>query len=380
MAESSPYRDDRTADERTLGASGGRELCVEISDVRVEDIDLEAQVLRARLSVRVRLDDVARVIDRALDADPHLLRRLPHHLVPTARHARATGTHDGTHDGTRNGVRDGTLRGWPRGGSPSWRPDLQHAGDLGAATGRTVRPGGSGGTGGPGGPGEEDVHTVPGHEVLDVEAHVGTDARPMAEQAAGHSAAPHPDAPARPYLASDQGTTPDPGPGRSTAPHLDGGPGRSTAPHPSGGPRPGLDPPPQEPPHSTHRARPRPATPSHPPAHHTPQGHAQPRPGRAPAEPGTETREGPPPWSSQAAPREPGRYRPGLDPPPDTEGTQPPRHAREAHGTPPGRRRTNGSGTDGGRGAGTGRLAENKAASGNGVSSRRLGGIAAGWS
>lgn len=467
---------------------------------------------QARATLRVRLDDVAHLIDHLLNAAPHLLDHLtpttatppPRHAFPTTTDTPSTPGASGTPSAARAGGAWGgrpmeggeVRRGWPRGGAPSWRPERKHAGDLGAATGRTIHHAA---------PGEEAPHTVPGHEVLDVEAHAGTAARPMTEQAARHSDASHPTPPTRPYFAPDEGTLPDESPTASPTPHelsrqardvmpspadrrsgsarpagQDPGPGRSRSPHTGVGPRPGLDPPPQEPSHPglAHRIpsqpgpRPQaPAQPAHAPhasaqrqpgrpapqagsrpqewtrPHVPPQGTAQPRPGRTPAPPDTEPegsarpdvpQEGTGrPWPGRStSPRAAGLYRPGLDPPPQphdqggiprptrsdhelrtaSDRTSPAasRAAGAAHSEEAGDRagavggagRVRGAGTTGtagaggsarteggagtgggpGRGRGTGGGAEaggvarNEAASGNGVASERLGGVAAGWS
>ncbi|MEU5864084.1 hypothetical protein ABZ815_23125 [Nonomuraea sp. NPDC047529] len=441
MSESSPHRDDRTPEERALGSDASAPACpspdgrlprardtstgpgapdvrLEISEVRVEELDVEGEDLHARLggtraraTLRIRLDDVAHLIDRLLDADPHFLDHLPASLP---RHAlRTAGTSapgtpaSAAHEagaamgrarepgtGVDRAREGGTPRDWPRGGAPSWRPGRKHAGDLGAATGRTVHhpP-----------PVEEPLHTVPGHEVLDVETHAGTDARPMTEQATRHGDVPRPTPPTRPYFAPDEGTTPDDPsditphepagttqygtraqrPGRTARPSptdglsrrprpsaQDPGPGRSKTPPTDVSPRPGLDPPPPEPPHPSlaHRIPAQPGPPPHAPPHHdrTPQGSAQPRPGRAPTPPG------------------PALYRPGLDPPPQSgrphDQARLPRHARSTREAPAGHDRATEPATKAGAGSGAGTVAENEGASGNRVASERLGGVAAGWS
>ncbi|MFI9590406.1 hypothetical protein [Nonomuraea sp. NPDC052265] len=474
MAESSPHRDDRTPEEQALGSespasacpspdgrlprardtstgAGAPDVCLEISEVRVEEFDEEGQDLHARLggtearaTLRVRLDDVAHLIDRLLHAAPHLLDHLPppprtpRHALPTTSETPTSGTPasgtpmsgtrtsaalgGGAGEGSaREGDReDRVRRDWPRGGAPSWRPGRKHAGDLGAATARTTHHAI---------PAEEAVHTVPGREVLDVETHAGTNARPMTEQATRHSGASRPTPPTRPYFAPDEGTTPEPPSSdqgampsptdrRSSppqAPDRDPGPGRSKTPHTNVGPRPGLDPPPPAPPHPSlaHRIPAQPGPPPHPSPQrdHTPRGTAQPRPGRTPASPDTAP-QGPAhpdatpeqanqPWSGGAtAPREPALYRPGLDAPPqsDQPHDQGSRHARGTREPQTRRDRTTesrtraGAGAGGGAGAGAGggggagagggggAVAENEGASGNGVASERLGGVAAGWS
>ncbi|MEU1387595.1 MULTISPECIES: hypothetical protein [unclassified Nonomuraea] len=467
MAESSPYRDDRTPEEQALGSDASAsarpnpEVCLEISEVRVEETGPQGRApgaprggAQARATLRVRLDDVAHLIDHLLNAAPHLLDHLtpttatppprtPRHAFPTTPHSTNTPRTAGTPASAARGggawggrpMEGGEVRrGWPRGGAPSWRPERKHAGDLGAATGRTIHHAA---------PGEEAPHTVPGHEVLDVETHAGTAARPMTEQAARHGDASHPTPPTRPYFAPDEGTLPDEPPTAGATPYepsrqggtyespgvgpsrqaqdvmpspadsrsgparpagRDPGPGRSRTPHTGVGPRPGLDPPPQEPSHPglAHRIPsqpgPRPrasAQPAHAPhastqqqpgrpaarpgstpqewtrPHVPPQGTAQPRPGRTPAPPDTEP-EGParpegagqPRPGRSTSPRPAGLYRPGLDPPPQSA------HPHD-QGIP---RPTRSDRVE------AGGVAQNEAASGNGVASERLGGVAAGWS
>ncbi|MER6578530.1 hypothetical protein [Nonomuraea sp. NPDC001023] len=489
MAESSPYRHDRTPEEQAPGSGAparpSPEVCLEISGLRVEEAGPEGRRdgPRARATLRVRLDDVAHLIGHLLTAAPHLLDHLtpataappprtPRHAFPatpdspaaessffepataaprtpgtpgpgtpaagtTASAARGGGVRGVPPEegrgmrGSRPEEGGGVWRGWPRGGAPSWRPERKHAGDLGAATGRTIRHAA---------PGEQAPHTVPGHEVLDVETHAGTAARPMTEQAARHGDASPPTPPTRPYFAPDEGTVPDeparqardvmPPPAdrrsRAAGPDVrDPGPGRSRTPHAGVGPRPGLDPPPQEPSHPglAHRIPsqpgPRaqaPVQPAHAPQasaqqqqpgrpashpggtsqewtrpHVPPQGTAQPRPGRSPAPPDTEPA-GPArpevadqPWPGRStSPRPAGPYRPGLDPPPQSE--QPhdrgdiPRPTRGDRTPRAASDRTSPAASRAAGGAGAAGVARNEGAAGNGVASERLGGVAAGWS
>lgn len=476
MAESSPYRDDRTPEEQALGSGASAparpspEVCLEISEMRVEEAGPEGRAsgarhggAQARATLRVRLDDVAHLVDHLLNAAPHLLDRLPSTTAAppprTARHAFPATPHSTPTPSTlssgktayetpasaggRSEEGGGVRRGWPRGGAPSWLPERKHAGDLGAATGRTIHHAA---------PVEEAApHTAPGHEVLDVETHAGTAARPMTEQAARHSDASHPTPPTRPYFAPDEGTLPDEPPTAGATPRApsrqaqdvmpspagspsraarpggrDPGPGRSRTAPTGVGHRPGLDPPPQEPSHPglAHRIPsqpgPRsqaPAQPAHAPQasaqqqpgrpathpgstpqewtrpHVPPQGTAQPRPGRAPAdtEPEGSARPDVPrqgagqPWRGRStSPRAAGPYRPGLDPPPRSE--QPhdqggiPRPTESDRGSPASSRAAGSAGAVGGAGVGAGDVAHNEGASGNGVASERLGGVAAGWS
>src|SRR5690242_3298154 len=120
MAESSPYRDDRTPEEQALGSGASAparpspEVCLEISEMRVEEAGPEGRApgarrggARARATLRVRLDDLAHLIDHLLNAAPHLLDHLPSTTdTPpprTARHAFPTTPTPSTRDSLSSG-------------------------------------------------------------------------------------------------------------------------------------------------------------------------------------------------------------------------------------------------------------------------------------